>query len=60
MNWLTLLAVGMDATDFLCHERTVIVVLRLLLGFGWSHTGLVVWGALLAGRAQVDMAVKKR
>lgn len=44
MNWLTLLAVGVDTTGFLCHERTVIVVLRLLLGFGWSHTGLVVWG----------------
>lgn len=48
MNWQTLLLVGVDTTGFLCHERIGIVALRLLLGFGWSHPGLVVWGA--AGR----------
>lgn len=45
VSWYALLALGMANAGFLCRARTENVVLRLLLGFGWSHTGLLVWGA---------------
>lgn len=34
----------MANASFLCHARTGNVVMRLLLDFVWSLTGLLVWG----------------
>lgn len=45
VNWQTLLLVGLGTAGFLCHEKPGVVALRLLLAFGWSYPGLVVWGA---------------
>lgn len=39
-----MLALGMANASFLCHARTGNVVMRLLLDFVWSLTGLLVWG----------------
>lgn len=44
----------MANAGFLCRARTGNIVLSLLLGSGWRHTGLLVWGAA-GGKGEEDI-----